>query len=212
MRVRLVRDVGPGALRAGPMHTGNVAEILLFHHAHGLTDGLDALAERLRAQGHTVHTPDAYAGVTFSRVDDAVAHAQRIGHDAIEEVARRAALHYRTADVTIGFSLGVFPAQLLAQEVRRIRACALVGGAISPKALSGEWRHDVALQVHVAEPDEWVGSEDLNALIAHAPHAEVYRYPGKGHLFMDRFCPEYDADGADLFEERLTDWLARVTR
>jgi len=187
-----------------------VAEILLFHHAHGLTDGLAALAERLRARGHTVHTPDAYAGVTFTHITDAVAHAQRIGHDAIEEVARRAALRYRTADVTIGFSLGVFPAQLLAQELRRIRACALVGGALAPKALSGEWRHEVALQVHVAEPDEWVEPEDLAALIAHAPHAEVYRYPNRGHLFMDPFCAGYDADAADEFEERLGAWLARV--
>lgn len=187
-----------------------MAEILLFHHAHGLTEGLDALAERLRAQGHVVHTPDSYAGETFTRLDDGIAHAQRIGHDAIEEVARRAARMHRTADVTIGFSLGVFPAQLLAQELRRVRACALVGGAIPPESLGGDWRHEVALQVHVADPDEWVEAGDVEALVRHAPGAEVHRYRGRRHMFVDPSCADYDADAADAFEERLSDWLARV--
>jgi dienelactone hydrolase len=188
-----------------------MAEILLFHHAHGLTEGLDALAERLRAQGHMVHTPDAYAGETFARLDDGLAHAQRIGHDAIEEVARRAARTHRSADVTIGFSLGTFPAQLLAQELRRVRACALIGGALPPASLGGEWRHDVALQIHVAEPDEWVEPDEIDSLLEHAPHAEVFRYRGRGHMFPDPTSPDYDADAADAFEERLGEWLDRVT-
>jgi dienelactone hydrolase len=187
-----------------------VAEILLFHHAHGLTEGLDALAERLRAQGHVVHTPDVYAGATFARLDDGLAHAQRIGHDAIEEVARRAARTHRSADVTIGFSLGTFPAQLLAQELRRVRACALVGGALPPAALGGQWRHDVSLQVHLADPDEWVEPHEIESLLEHAPHAEVFRYRGRGHMFADPSSPDYDADAADAFEERLGDWLSRV--
>ena len=187
-----------------------MAEILLFHHAHGLTEGLDALAERLRAQGHVVHTPDAYAGETFARLDDGLAHAQRIGHDAIEEVARRAARTHRTADVTIGFSLGAFPAQLLAQELRRVRACALIGGALPPASLGGEWRHEVALQIHVADPDEWVEPGEIDSLVEHAPRSEVYRYRGRRHMFPDPTSPDYDADAADALEERLTEWLGRV--
>lgn len=192
------------------MHTEVVAEILIFHHAHGLTEGLDALSQRLRAQGHVVHTPDAYSGATFSRLDDGIAHAQRIGHDAIEEVARRAARTHRSADVTIGFSLGAFPAQLLAQELRRVRACALIGGALPPRSLGGEWRHNVALQLHVAKPDEWVEESEIEELLEHAAHAEVYRYPGRGHMFPDPTCADYDADAADSFEERLVEWLEKV--
>ena len=192
------------------MHTCNMAEIILFHHAHGLTVGLGALCDRLRAEGHVVHAPDSYSGATFSRLDDGIAFAQRIGHDAMEDVARRAAREHRDADVVVGFSLGAFPAQLLAQELRRVRACALMGGAMPPAALRGEWRHGVALQVHAAEPDEWVEESEIQALIDHAPHAELFRYPGRRHLFVDPSSADYDADAADMFEDRLTDWLARV--
>ena len=187
-----------------------MAEMLLFHHAHGLTDGLGALSDRLRAGGHVVHTPDSYAGVTFLRLDEGIAHAQRIGHDAIEDVARRAAREHPAADVMVGFSLGAFPAQLLAQELRRVRGCALMGGALPPESLRGEWRHEVALQVHAAEPDEWVDEDEIQGLMSHAPHAELFRYPGRRHMFIDPSCADYDADAADAFEDRLTDWLARL--
>ena len=43
-----------------------MAEVLLFHHAQGLTTGVVAFADDLRAAGHTVHTPDLYAGRTFA--------------------------------------------------------------------------------------------------------------------------------------------------
>jgi dienelactone hydrolase len=184
---------------------------LLFHHAQGLTDGLRALVERLRAVGHTVHTPDMYAGQVFARLDDGVAHAGRIGHDAIEDIARRTALHHPTADTVIGFSLGAFPAQLLAQEWRRVRHCMLIGGAMPPHEIDGEWRHDVRLSIHVADPDDWVPATQLAPLLARAPGAHVHRYQGKGHMFVDPSSADYDADAADLFEERLVEWLDNVT-
>jgi dienelactone hydrolase len=39
-----------------------MAEVLLFHHVRGLTPGVVALADRFRAAGHLVHTPDRYGG------------------------------------------------------------------------------------------------------------------------------------------------------
>jgi dienelactone hydrolase len=42
-----------------------MAEVLLFHHAQGLTPGVVAFADALRRAGHTVHTPDIFAGRTF---------------------------------------------------------------------------------------------------------------------------------------------------
>ena len=192
------------------MHTGGVAEILLFHHAHGLTEGLRYFAERLNAAGHTVHTPDMFAGRVFDRLDDGVAHAGRIGHDAIEDVARRAALHHPYADTVMGFSLGTFPAQLLAQEWRKIHHCLLMGGVMPPYEINGEWRHNVRLAIHVADPDDWVSTAGLNTLLEHAPHAHVHRYASKRHMFIDPSSPDYDADAADLFEERVLEWLAHV--
>jgi dienelactone hydrolase len=35
-----------------------MADVILFHHVQGLTDGVRAFAGQLRAGGHTVHTPD----------------------------------------------------------------------------------------------------------------------------------------------------------
>jgi dienelactone hydrolase len=184
-----------------------MAEILLFHHAYGLTDGLRGLAARLTAEGHTVHCPDAYAGTTFRRLDDGVRHAQKIGHDAVEDVARRAAREFRDADVVIGFSLGAMQAQILAQDLRRVRGCLLMGGALPPKALGGMWRQGVALEIHVADPDEWIDATELEGLLYQAPNAHIYRYANKGHLFVDECSRDYDADAADLFEERLESWL-----
>lgn len=187
-----------------------MAEILLFHHALGLTEGLRALADRLRADGHTVHTPDSYSGHTYTHVDEGIAHADRIGHDAVMETASRAAREHKGADVVIGFSLGTMPAQHLAQHLRRVRACALVGGAQAPEMYGSSWRPQVALQVHVANPDDWCTAEELGALEREVPHADVHRYRDKGHLFMDPSTADYDADAADLFEERLDNWLARL--
>ncbi|WNM23488.1 dienelactone hydrolase family protein [Demequina capsici] len=187
-----------------------MAEILLFHHALGLTEGLSAFAERLRAGGHVVHCPDAYAGLTFDRTDDGVRHAQDIGHDALAEVARRAAREHRRATVVMGFSLGAAQAQLLAQDLPRIRGCLLMGGVLPPLALGGDWRHQVPLEIHAADPDEWVDEDALSELTFRAPHARVYRYPGRGHLFVDRSSRDYDGDAADLFEQRVESWLESV--
>ena len=47
-----------------------MAEVLLFHHAQGLTPGIRTFADELRAAGHTVHTPDLFDGRTFPTLDD----------------------------------------------------------------------------------------------------------------------------------------------
>jgi esterase/lipase len=39
-----------------------MAEVMLFHHAMGQTEGFTALADELRQAGHTVHTPDLFGG------------------------------------------------------------------------------------------------------------------------------------------------------
>ena len=52
---------------------GEMAEVLLFHHAQGQTDGFAAFAEDLRRAGHTVHTPDLFQGRTFDSIDEGMA-------------------------------------------------------------------------------------------------------------------------------------------
>jgi dienelactone hydrolase len=188
-------------------HTGGIATILMFHHAQGLTKGLRALAQRLCATGNEVYTPDMYSGVVFDRLDEGLEYASKIGHDAIEEVARRAARQHPDADTIVGFALGACPAQLLAQEWTKVRQVTLVAGALAPRELRGEWPVHVRLDVHVADPDDWVTPSALESLTSHARGATIHRYRGVGHMFADPSSPDYDADAADLFEERLFAWL-----
>ena len=53
-----------------------MAEVVLFHHAQGLTSGVVEFADRLRPAGHTVHTPDLFDGHTFDTIEEGMAHAR----------------------------------------------------------------------------------------------------------------------------------------
>ena len=68
-----------------------MAELLLFHHAHGLTAGVLSFADELRAAGHVVHAPDLYDGKTFTDVTDGVGYAEQVGFETILERGRLAA-------------------------------------------------------------------------------------------------------------------------
>jgi dienelactone hydrolase len=46
-----------------------MTEVVPFHHSQGLTSGVAAFADELRAAGHTVHTPDLFEGRTFGSVE-----------------------------------------------------------------------------------------------------------------------------------------------
>ncbi|MDX6401473.1 MAG: hypothetical protein QOF27_2079, partial [Gaiellaceae bacterium] len=93
-----------------------MAEVLLFHHAQGQTAGFHAFADELRQAGHTVHTPDLYDGRTFATIDEGMAYAEEIGFPAaIIERGESAASELPAELVYAGFSLGVVPAQKLAQ-------------------------------------------------------------------------------------------------
>lgn len=93
-----------------------MAVVLLFHHALGQTPGFHAFADQLRRSGHTVHTPDLYDGRTFPTIEAGMAHAQEIGFpDEIIARGERAAGELPPELVYAGFSLGVVPAQKLAQ-------------------------------------------------------------------------------------------------
>src|SRR5215472_15859631 len=93
-----------------------MAEVVIFHHAQGLTPGVTAFADELRRAGHTVHTPDMFDGRTFPSIDEGFAYAQQLGFpDEIIARGERAAEALPRELVYAGFSLGVVPAQKLAQ-------------------------------------------------------------------------------------------------
>src|SRR5437667_5727895 len=89
----------------------SMAELLLFHHAQGLTSGCLAFADDLRAAGHLVHTPDLYDGKTFAELDDGIAYAKEVGFGTIAERGRAAAESLPAELVYAGFSLGAMSAQ-----------------------------------------------------------------------------------------------------
>src|SRR5919206_4593051 len=93
-----------------------MADLILFHHAQGLTDGVRAFADDLRAAGHVVHVPDLYEGRTFATRAEGVAHARQVGFETIVRRGRQAAEGLPEDIVYAGFSLGVLSAQFLTQS------------------------------------------------------------------------------------------------
>jgi dienelactone hydrolase len=97
------------------VYDSRIAEIVVFHHAQGVTPGVLSFADDMRAAGHVVHVPDLYDGAVFADVSDGVRHAQQLGFDTFIERGRVAAEALPKEIVYAGFSLGVLPAQMLAQ-------------------------------------------------------------------------------------------------
>ena len=189
-----------------------MAELLLFHHAQGLTGGCLAFADRLRAAGHVVHTPDLYDGRTFADLDEGVGYARQVGFDTILERGRLAADGLPNELVYGGFSLGVLPAQMLAQTRPDARGALLFSAAFPASEFGESWPRGVPLQIHMMSDDEWV-EEDLPAareLAETIERAELFLYPGDRHLFADSSLPDYDESAAALLEQRVLGFLAVV--
>jgi dienelactone hydrolase len=190
-----------------------MTEILLYHHAQGQTPGFLAFADELRSAGYVVHTPDLYDGKTFTAFDDGIEYAKEVGFDTIVERGREAAQGLPDELVYAGFSLGVMPAQLLAQTRPGAKGALFFSAALPASEFGDAWPDAVPLQIHMMENDE-LGEEDLPAareLAETADRAELYLYPGDGHLFADNSLPDYDEDAATLLKQRVLGFLAGVS-
>jgi len=189
-----------------------MAEILLFHHALGLTPGITEFADHLRGAGHTVHTPDLYDGHTFRTVEEGVGFARDTGFGTIVERGVRAADDLPSDLVYAGFSLGVMPAQQLAQTRPGARGALLLEACVPPSEFGSSWPDDVPVQIHGMEADpSFAGEGDLDAaraLVDEAADAELFLYPGDQHLFADPSLPSYEAEAAALLTKRVLAFLA----
>ena len=184
-----------------------MAEVLLFHHVHGLTSGCLAFAEELRAAGHVVHIPDLYDGKTFTDRDEGMAYAREVGFDTIVERGRLASESLPSQLVYGGFSLGAVPAQMLAQTRPGARGALLFHAAIPTAEFGGPWPQGVPLQIHTMADDE-LGDVDVARELADTVEgAELFLYPGDRHLFTDRSTSEYDEGAARLVMERVLGFL-----
>jgi dienelactone hydrolase len=186
--------------------------VLLFHHAQGQTKGFLAFADELRAAGHIVHTPDLYDGKTFAELDDGIAYAKQIGFDTLAEHGRLAAAGLSNELVYAGFSLGAMPAQLIAQTRAGAKGALLFSAAFPASEFGGPWPSGVPLQIHMMEGDEWA-AEDLPAardLVETTEGAELFLYPGNGHLFADSSLSDYDENAATLLTQRVLSFLDAI--
>jgi dienelactone hydrolase len=191
-----------------------MAEVLLFHHAQGRTQGVIAFADELRDAGHQVHTPDLFDGRTFDTVDEGVVFAEEIGFGEIIDRGVRAADELPETLVYAGFSLGVLPAQKLAQTRPGARGAVLMHSCVPVSEFGESWPPDVPVQIHAMERDPYFVDEgDLEAaqaLVGSAPRAELFLYPGHQHLFADSSLGSYDADASLLLIQRVFNFLGAL--
>jgi dienelactone hydrolase len=187
-----------------------MAEILLFHHALGQTPGFELFADELRSAGHTVHAPDLYAGRVFMTLEEGMAHAQSIGMVEIIERGVRAAERLPATLVYAGFSLGVLPAQKLAQTRPGARGALLFYSCV-PVSAFGTWPSGLPVQIHAMDADPiFSGEGDLDAaraLISSTEQAQLFLYPGTQHYFADASLLSYDPDAAALSMRRVLEFL-----
>ncbi len=188
-----------------------MAEVVLFHHALGLTPGVVTFAAALRRAGHTIHTPDLYDGRTFATLEEGMAYVEEIGFGAVIERGVRAVEGLPAELVYAGFSLGVLPAQKLAQTRAGARGALLCYACVPVSEFGASWPDGVPVQVHAMDADPiFVGEGDIaaaRALVAEAADAELFLYPGDQHYFADSSLPSYDADAAALMRQRVLSFL-----
>jgi dienelactone hydrolase len=189
-----------------------MTEVLMFHHVQGLTPGVVAFADDMRAAGHVVHTPDLFEGRRFETITEGINHAQGIGFSEVLERGTRAADDLPSGLVYAGFSLGVMSAQKLVQTRPGARG-ALFFEACLPVEEFGEWPTGVPVQIHGMDADPFFADEgDVDAarvLVDLAtPNAELFVYPGDRHLFTDRSLPSFDDAAASLLMQRVLAFLA----
>jgi dienelactone hydrolase len=194
-----------------------MADVVLFHHVRGLTDGVLAFAEQLRSGGHTVHTPDLFDGERPATIEEGVAFADSLGR-AIRERADKAVADLPAGLVYGGFSMGAAQGQRLAQTRPGARGALLYESCIP---LTGDWSFGpwpdgVSVQIHGMDKDPYFAEEgDLEAareLVATiGPElGELFVYPGDQHLFSDSSLPSYDQDAAALVVRRSLELLGRL--
>jgi dienelactone hydrolase len=193
-----------------------MAEVLLFHHAQGLTPGVVKFADDLRAAGHTVHTPDLFDGQTFGSIDEGMAFVKEQGFDELRARGVRMADDLPNALVYAGFSFGEAVAQELAQTRPGARGALLFYSCIpiSGEWAFGPWPDGVPVQIHGMDNDPiFVGEGDVEAareIVEKVDDAELFLYPGDQHYFADSSLPSYDPEATALLTRRVLEFLGRV--
>ncbi|SCG67541.1 dienelactone hydrolase family protein [Micromonospora inositola] len=188
-----------------------MGQILLFHSVYGVRPAVLAAADRLRAAGHQVVTPDLYGLPAVDTVEEGFALLNKIGQDTVLDRARAAARDLPAETVLAGFSMGAGVAgALLAERPAAAGLLLLHGTGGAPDAV----RPGLPVQLHLADPDEYDPQDEVDewqrGMTAAGADLSVYRYPGPGHLFTDPDLPDHDPVAAEQTWERALAFLARL--
>lgn len=190
-----------------------MTDVVLFHHAQGLTPGIQAFAYQLGAAGHTVTVPDLYSGATFETIEAGVAHAEEFGFEALIAGGEKSVESLPDEIVYAGFSLGALIAHKLAQTRSGARGALLYHHGDVPITMFGDvWPEGVDLQIHINEEDEFCEMPVVIEFIEKAgqtANAELFTYPGSSHLFTDYTLADYEPQSAELVIQRTLDFLDR---
>lgn len=188
-----------------------MSDLILFHHVHGLTDGVVAFAERLREAGHRVTTPDLFDGTTFPTIEAGVAFVAEAGMDEIIDRGTAEAERLSSDLVYAGFSLGALIAHKLAQTRAGARGALLYHHGDVPMTVFGEtWPQGVDVQFHINEHDKYLDTdvvEEFVSLAGQAARVELFLYPGSTHLFTDSSLSDYEPASAELVLQRTLEFL-----
>jgi dienelactone hydrolase len=190
-----------------------MAEVVLFHHAQGLTPGVLELAEAFRTGGHTVHTPDMYEGRTFDTLHDGIGYAREVGFGEVSERGIGAVQDLPEGLVYAGISMGVMPAQQLAQTRPGARGGVFLESFVPPTEF-GAWPDGVPAQIHGMDHDPFFAEEgDVDAareFVDKTDHTELFVYPGDRHLFTDSSMPSHDSNSSALVRKGVLAFLDRL--
>jgi len=190
-----------------------MAEIILFHHVQGLTAGVIAFADKLQNAGHTVHSPDLFNGSTFDDIEKGMRFVKEIGFGEVLKRGELAVNDLPTNLVYAGFSLGVVPAQKLAQTRSGATGALFFYSCMPTSEFGTSWPKGVPVQVHAMDADPFfIDGGDIDAareLVEEAEDAELFLYPGNQHLFADSSLKSYDEEASDLLLKRVLNFLAK---
>lgn len=191
-----------------------MAEVVLYHHVQGLTEGVRSFADELRRAGHVVHTPDVFDGRVFETLDEGMAYARSVGFAALAERGVAAAGSIGHDAVYAGFSFGVTIAQQLAQTRPGARGALLMDSCLPVSEFGDAWPNGVPVQIHGKEDDPYFAEdrEAAEALAASSDRARLWLYPGVEHLFADSSLAAYDPAAAALLMRRVLAFLDEIGR
>jgi dienelactone hydrolase len=191
-----------------------MAEVLVFHHGQGLTVGVLEFAEQLRRAGNTVHVPDLFEGQIFDSLENDMRYVEDVGFGTIIARGTAATKRLPAELVYLGLSLGVLPAQKLAQTRPGAKGALLLEACLPVAEFGAAWPDDVPAQIHGMDADPFFSGEGdvdaARALVKTTANAELFLYPGDRHLFTDNSLLSHDEQAATQVTDRVLNFLDHI--